>query len=177
MEAHRLPGRHLKADEMYSLIGLVEYVPRARYSFSAGQALSRFLQELKNGRIIGRRCPRCGRIYVPPRMYCEYCHVPTSEWVYVPDTGRIHTAVISYISAFRERMERPEIVGIVRLDVPGYPEESYEFAGLFHKLCGINEEDVKSGRAIGMRVKARWKPPEQRTGSITDIECFEPMEG
>ncbi len=171
-----LPGHGLKAKEMYSLPGLVEYVPRARYSFAAGQALSVFLKGLKEGKILGRKCPRCGRVYVPPRMYCEYCHVPTSEWVEVPDTGVIHTAVVSYISTFRERLEKPEIVGVVRLDAPGYPENSYEFAGLFHKFCGVSEEDVKTGKAIGMRVKARWKPVEERKGDITDIECFEPVE-
>ena len=173
----RLPGHPLKADEMYKLPGLIRYQPRARYEFTTGQALSVFLEGLKQGKILGRRCRKCGRIYVPPRMYCEYCHRPTDEWVEVPDTGVVHTAVISYIAATRERLEKPEIVGIIRLDVPGYPEDSYEFAGLFHRLCNVSEEDVKTGRIIGARVKARWRPPEQRRGDINDIECFEPIEG
>jgi uncharacterized OB-fold protein len=99
---------------------------------------------------------------------------PTVEIVEVPDTGTVHTAVVSYIKATRERLEKPEIVGIIRLDVPGYRDDEYEFAGLFHKLCGVTPEDVMSGRVIGMRVRARWRPPEERRGSILDIECFEP---
>ena len=169
------PGHYLKSKEMYSLPGLVEYKPRARYLFSAGQAQSRFLQGLKEGKILGVRCPRCGRVYVPPRMFCEYCHVPMDEWVELPGTGTIHTAVVSYIGTFRERREEPEIVGVVRLDAPGYTEGGYEFAGLFHRLCGITPEDVMSGRAIGMRVRPRWKPPEERRGDVNDIECFEPV--
>jgi len=173
----RLPGTYLRRDEMYRLPGLVRYKPRAKYSFSAGIAQTRFLQGLREGKILGVRCPVCGRVYVPPRAYCEYCHVPTSEWVELPGTGTIHTAVISYIGTFRERREKPEIVGVIRLDAPGYKEDGYEFAGLFHRLCGVSEDDVKSGRAIGMRVRPRWRPPEERRGDINDIECFEPVEG
>jgi uncharacterized OB-fold protein len=168
------PGRYLKKDEMYALTGLVEWVPRAKYLFSAGQAQSRFLQGLKEGRILGTRCPKCGRVYVPPRMFCEYCHTPMLEWVELPGTGEVHTAVVSYIGTFRERRKEPVIVGVIKLDAPGYTPGGYEFAGLFHRLCGVTPDDVISGRVVGMRVKPRWRPPEERRGDINDIECFEP---
>lgn len=172
-----LPGTYLKRDEYMKLPGMIKYQARARYLFSAGQAQSRFLKGLKEGRILGVKCPVCGRVYVPPRAYCEYCHAPTTDWVEVPGTGRIHTAVVSYIATDRSRLEEPEIVGVIRLDAPGYKEGQYEFAGLFHKICGVTPEQVMDGSAIGLRVKPRWKPVEERTGSITDIECFEPVEG
>jgi uncharacterized OB-fold protein len=175
----KLPGTYLKGDEMYRLPGLVEYTPQARYLFAAGQAVSRFLEGLKQGKILGKRCPRCGRVYVPPRSYCEYCFAPTAEWVEVSGEGEVHTAVVSYISTFRERLEKPEIIAVIRLYAPGYTgsRDEYEFAGMFHKLCGVEPDDVVSGRVIGMRVRPRWKPPEKRIGSINDIECFEPVEG
>ncbi len=171
------PGTYLKKSELEKLQGLIKYRPSVKYMFSAGQALSRFLKGLKEGKILGVRCPVCGRVYVPPRAYCEYCHAPTGEWIELPGTGVVHTAVVSYIAADRRRMEKPEIVGVIRLDVPGYKEDSYEFAGLFHKLCGITPEQVMNGKAIGIRVKPKWKPVEERTGSVTDIECFEPIGG
>lgn len=173
----RLPGTYLKGSEMYSLPGLVEYRPNVKYEFTAGQAQGRFLQGLKEGRILGVKCPRCGRVYVPPRMYCEYCMAPTTEWVELSGEGEVHTAVVSYISTFRERLEKPEIIAVIRLYAPGYtgkPDE-YEFPGLFHKLCNVEPDDVVSGRIIGARVRPRWRPPEERRGSVTDIECFEPV--
>ncbi|MEB3773530.1 MAG: Zn-ribbon domain-containing OB-fold protein [Desulfurococcales archaeon] len=173
----RLPGHYLKSKEMYSLPGLVEYKPYLRYMFSAGQAQSKFLEGLKQGRILGKRCPSCGRVYVPPRSYCEYCMRPTSDWVEVSGEGEVHTAVVSYISTFRERMEKPEIVAVIKLYAPGYTEKGYEFPGLFHKLCNVEPEDVESGRVIGMRVKPRWRPENERRGDINDIECFEPVGG
>lgn len=168
-------GTHLKAKDLQELPGLVVDRPRARYSFAVGQAVSRFLEGLKEGKILGVKCPSCGRVYVPPRSYCEYCMVPTRDWVELPGTGTIHTAVVSYIATDRSRLKEPEIVGVIRLDAPGYSEDSFEFAGLFHRFCGVKPEDVMSGKAIGMRVKPRWRPPEQRKGDINDIECFEPV--
>jgi uncharacterized OB-fold protein len=41
-----------------------------------------------------------------------------------------------------------------------------------HKLGEIEPADV----TIGMRVKAVWKPADQREGSITDIMYFKPLE-
>ncbi|GBF09011.1 conserved hypothetical protein [Aeropyrum pernix] len=173
----KLPGTYLSEKDLRALPGLVEHTPDAKYMFSAGQAQSRFLQGLREGRILGVKCPRCGRVYVPPRSYCEYCFAPTGEWVEVSGEGEVHTAVVSYISTFRERMEKPEIIAVVRLYAPGYTgkRDEYEFPGMFHKLCGVSEEDVKTGRVIGMRVKPKWRPPEERIGSVTDIECFEPV--
>jgi len=171
---NKLPGIKLKENEMYSLIGLVEDMPQAKYDFAAGTTISKFLQGLKEGKILGRKCPKCGRIFVPPRSYCEWCHVATNEWIEVPQTGEIHTAVITYISTKREKIEKPEVVGTIKLDVPGYRDGEYEFAGLFHKIC-VDPQDVISGKAIGMKVKVKWKPKEERTGSILDIECFEPL--
>lgn len=167
MKEIKLRGRGLKDEEFKRSI-LIEDKPIAKYAWSAGAALSKFLNELKEGKIIGRRCNKCGRILIPPRMYCELCFRPTDEWVYVRDIGRVTTAVVSYISADRARLEKPEVVGVIEFDdAPG--------SGIFHRL-NIKPEDVINRRVFGMRVKAVWKPKEQRVGSITDIEYFEPIE-
>ncbi len=163
---YKLPGTPLKRAEFEKAFK-VEDKPEAKYAWAAGQALSRFLEELKNGRIVGRRCRNCGKILIPPRMYCEHCFRPTGEWVYVRPVGRIVTAVVSYIAATRERLEKPEVIGIVEFeDAPG--------SGIFHRL-NIDPELVISRKAFGMRVKAVWKPPKEREGSINDILYFEPV--
>jgi len=43
--------------------------------------------------------------------------------------------------------------------------------GIMHLLGEVAPDDVK----IGMRVKAVWKPPEEREGSILDIKYFKPV--
>ncbi|MHA1593324.1 MAG: Zn-ribbon domain-containing OB-fold protein [Candidatus Baldrarchaeia archaeon] len=164
------PGHPLSEQDISTgKVLTTKWRPKARYMYAAGVAISKFLEELKNGRIVGRKCRKCGRILVPPRMYCEWCFRPTDEWVYVKDTGRVVTAVISYIAADRARLEKPEIIAVIELDgaSPGM--------GILHKLGEVDPEDVKNMKVFGMRVKAVWKPPEEREGSITDILYFRPL--
>ena len=43
---------------------------RIEYTVTAGHTLSRFLTGLVEGRLLGRRCPGCRKVYVPPRGAC-----------------------------------------------------------------------------------------------------------
>ncbi|KUO83650.1 MAG: DNA-binding protein, partial [Thermoproteus sp. CIS_19] len=94
-------------------------VGKARYEYTTGEALGRFLAGLKEGKILGTYCAKCGRVFVPPRMYCSYCFREVDGWVEARDEGVVVTGVMSYISATRARLERPVAVGVVKLDVPG----------------------------------------------------------
>jgi uncharacterized OB-fold protein len=139
--------------------------PNARYAWDAGVAIGRYLAELKEGRIIGVRCRRCRRTVVPPRNFCEWCFEPMSEWVYLQDTGVVNTFSICYVTWDMVRVKEPEIPAVIEIDgaSPG--------AGILHLLGEVDPKEVK----IGMRVKAVWKPPEERTGAITDIRYFRPV--
>ena len=71
-DKEELPGTPLKGrDIREGKVLTVEEQINAQYMWSTGVAMSRFLNELKKGKIIGRQCPKCGKIYVPPRMFCS----------------------------------------------------------------------------------------------------------
>jgi uncharacterized OB-fold protein len=144
----------------------IPYKARFSYSWDTGIAITRFLEELKKGKIVGRRCNRCKRTLVPPRMFCERDFIPTDEWVYVKDTGTVNTYSISHIAADASRLKKPLIVAVIDLD------GASEGIGILHMIG----DDVKpSEMNVGMKVKAVWKPRKQRTGSITDIRYFKPV--
>ena len=126
----------------------------------------RFLDELKQGRIVARKCSKCSRTLVPPRMYCEQCFRPTDEWTYVKDTGRVNTYSISHVAADASRLKEPLLVAVVELDgaSPGM--------GILHTLNEVEASRVQ----VGLRVQAVWKPAGEREGAITDIRYFKPME-
>jgi len=167
----KYPGVGLKEEDIKGKKVLTTVWPcNLKYSWSAGVAVGRFLTELKNGKIIGRVCKKCGRILIPPRMYCEWCWKPTDEWVYVKDTGTINTYAITHLATDGvTRLKEPMPIAVIQLDVPAKLPRF--FAGFLHYLGEVKPEDVK----FGMKVKAVWKPPEERVGSITDIKYFKPV--
>lgn len=143
--------------------------PNLKYAWDNGVAIGRYLAELKNGKIIGKKCNSCKRVLVPPRLFCELCWRPTDEWAFVKDTGTILTSVVSHVnwdaSPVKEG-DRYHTPAVIELDGAGKDQ------GIFHHINDIEPYDIK----IGMRVKAVWKKPEDRIGAITDIKYFKVIE-
>jgi len=139
--------------------------PNAKYLWSAGIAMSRFLNDLKKGKILASTCNKCGRIMVPPRMFCEQCFKPTDGWTHVKDTGTVNTYSVSFIAGDASRIKEPIIVAVIDLD------GASKGMGILHTMSEIDWKKVK----FGMKVKAVWKSEKERTGAITDIKYFKPM--
>src|SRR5438093_11485493 len=61
------PGREITTEEVRKgkVLESIQKV-EPRYNWAAGVAISRFLTELKNGKIIGRKCMQCKEFWVPP---------------------------------------------------------------------------------------------------------------
>jgi len=161
-----LPGTPLSDAAVHQgKVLTLEWPSSLRYAWDTGVAVGRFLSELKNGRIIGRRCHRCQRVLVPPRMFCERCFRPTDAWQYVEDSGTINTYSESHIRWDASRTEEPILVAVIEID-------GASRGGLLHYLGEVRAEDLH----IGMKVKAVWKPAEERQGSILDIRYFRPFD-
>ncbi|MEE8174519.1 MAG: Zn-ribbon domain-containing OB-fold protein, partial [Dehalococcoidia bacterium] len=131
------------------------------YEWSAGIAGSRFFQEIRdNKRIMGTKCPKCSRVLVPPRIFCEECFVDVEEWVEVSSKGELVTFGESYLGTDGSKLKEPWIVGIIRLDGAD--------GGLIHYIGEARPEELK----IGMRMEAVFN--EKRNGNILDIKHFRP---
>jgi hypothetical protein len=154
---------HLSDEKFRSGIA-VDFAVDARYSWDAGIAIGRYLEGLKEGKILGRVCYQCSRTLVPPRMFCEQCFRPTDRWVEVEDTGRVNTFSICHIRWDMQPLEEPELPAVIEIDgaSPGI--------GFMHKLGEVAPEDI----SVGMAVEAVWRPEGERRGSILDIRHFRP---
>ncbi len=158
-------GTALKEDDIErQKVLTVAYQPKAKYEWATGIAIGRFLKGLKAGEILGTRCEHCGRVVVPPRVFCEWCFKRTDSWVKLPDTGIVNTFSVSYITADTTRVKTPIIPAVIGID-------STTNAGFLHLIGGAKPDEVR----IDMRVKAVWLEPSQRKGSITDIKYFAPL--
>ncbi|MFN2591447.1 MAG: Zn-ribbon domain-containing OB-fold protein [Candidatus Dormibacteria bacterium] len=137
---------------------------RAEYRWDAGEAIGRYLDGLQAGRIMGRECRGCGRVLVPPRMFCEQCFRPTDRWVEVPATGTVNTYSVCSVTWDMRKLTMPELPAVIDL-------EGAVGSGILHKLGEVDPADVH----IGMHVEAVWKPAGQRQGSILDISHWRPV--
>jgi len=135
------------------------------YRFTAGEATSRFLSELKEGKIVGQRCPSCKNVYVPPRGSCAKCGVATEEEVEVSDKGTVMSFTIVHIPIPGNPIKPPYVVANIILDGSDIT--------FIHLISGaVPNEDVH----IGMRVAAVWKPKEEWDYTMENIAWFEPID-
>jgi len=140
------------------------YVPDMPYDYHAGFYYSRFLKELRdNKRIIGVKCPGCGRVYVPPRIVCRDCFVTMEEFVEIGDEGTLLAFTVTnfpYTDTTTGEPKRiPFTAAYIRLDGAD--------SNIVHCLDETDEKKI----AAGMRVRAVFS--EDRTGDyFHDIDHF-----
>jgi uncharacterized OB-fold protein len=159
---YAMGGHPLSDAEFRSAVGAVDFSVDARYAWDAGVAVGRFLEGLRTGKILGRECRRCGRVLVPPRMFCERCFRGTDAWLEVESTGVVQTYSVCHVSWDMQPLETPELPAVIAIDGSD--------GGFLHKLGEIASDDVR----VGMAVEAVWKPVGERVGSILDIVYFRP---
>jgi uncharacterized OB-fold protein len=132
------------------------------YTYAASPEESSFFRGLAEGRIIGQRCPVCGKVYVPPRSACPVDGVPTTEEVELPDVGTVTTFCVVNVPFLGQRIKPPYVSAYILLDGADI--------ALMHLILGIPAEEVR----MGLRVKAVWKPREEWGTTIENISHFAP---
>jgi uncharacterized OB-fold protein len=132
------------------------------YLYAASPEESAFYRGLNEGRIVGQRCPTCQKVYVPPRSACPADGTPTAEEVEVSQTGTITTFCIVNVPFLGQKILPPYVSAYVLLDGADI--------AVLHLILGIPAAEVR----MGMRVKAVWKPEDEWTYSLENIDHFEP---
>lgn len=132
------------------------------YTRSTGPVLGRFLTGLRDGVVVAGRTAD-GQVVVPPPEYDPVTHRALEDFVEVSSEGTVTSWTWVPEPVKHQPFDRPFAFALVTLDGATRP--------LLHALDVSSPEEVSTG----MRVRVRWRA--ERTGDITDIECFEPAEG
>jgi hypothetical protein len=135
---------------------------RLHYQHSASAEESRYLRALREGKLIGQRCPACGKVYIPPRGACPVDGVPTTTDVELPDTGIVTTFCVVNVPFQGQRVPSPYVAASVLLDGADIAFQ--------HLVLGCEPAEVR----MGMRVRAVWKPPGEWGTTSENISHFEP---
>lgn len=133
-----------------------------RYHHYASPTETSHLLALAEGRLVGQRCPSCGKVYLPPRGACPTCGVPTDEDVALPDTGIVTTFCVVNVPFAGQKVEPPYVAASVLIDGADIAFQ--------HLILGCPAQDVR----MGMRVRAAWKPRDEWSVTMENISHFEP---
>jgi uncharacterized OB-fold protein len=132
------------------------------YQHSASPEESRYLRGLSEGRLLGQRCPACGKVYLPPRGACPTDGVPTTDEVELPDTGTVTTFCIVNVPFAGQRISPPYVAAYVLIDGADIP--------ILHLILGCPADAVH----MGMRVGAVWRPRQEWGPTPQNIDHFAP---
>ncbi|HPN95380.1 MAG: SCP-2 sterol transfer family protein [bacterium ADurb.Bin236] len=133
--------------------------------YSTGPVMGKFFEGLIEKKILANKCPKCGRMQVPPREVCAECRCWAGDMIEVGPSGTITLIEIIYYSSpdplTGETRETPYAQVHILLDGIG-KEETF-----WHLLKNEDLADTKKGD----RVRPVWS--DNRVGSVHDIIHFE----
>jgi uncharacterized protein len=139
-------------------VEIVETPIRLDFSYTPGVAASRFLRSVEKGEIVGQRCPKCQKVYVPPRGACSMCGVATDEELTLTGRGTVTTFCVTNVPS--PGLEPPYVTAWIRLD-------GADITSMFL----IQECDPSEVR-LGMRVEPVWAA--EKKPNIGSIKYYRP---
>jgi uncharacterized OB-fold protein len=133
-----------------------------QYRYFAGETASRFFNSLRHeGRIYGTKCPKCNRVLVPARSFCDACFVNTEGWI---ETGPAGTLEIFTIvgTQFPGLPAPPFVMGYVTLDGAD--------TAILNRVENIDLADINgAARRLMKRLRVTARFSDHRDGRITDF--------
>lgn len=139
---------------------VVNILPPIQCNWSVGVYLERFYQDLEKKKLTGIKCPKCGKVYAPPRKFCSDCGVPMKSFVPLKDTGEIINYTVCCQNVNGSRRDEPIVIGLVRLDGAD---------------TGIYGEIRPAGAKVEVGIRVRAVFADKPGVTVGSLSHFEPV--
>jgi len=103
-----------------------------------------YSEALKQQKLLGLKCNKCGTVTVPPKMVCRSCASLELEVLELKGTGRIQTFTICNVASEGREGEVPYTILLVELD---------EGPWIMGNLVDADPEKATMDALIGKRVE------------------------
>lgn len=123
--------------------------------------LELLVQGFKEKKILGRKCHKCGTVYVPGLSFCRKCFVTIEDVVEVSKKGKIACYTASLADVRGNPVENITVSVQVNLD------------GSDSWLMGHLEIDDWKKVYVGMPTELVLR--EETNGTLADMVCFRPV--
>jgi uncharacterized protein len=135
-----------------------------RYDYSLGEVAGRFMNGLRDGKILATRCSKSGLTYLPPRSFCEQSFEPCDSWVEAGLAGVIEQSTI-VVRGYEGKRPTPQAVAFVRLDGVDSAIANY--------IDGLDMSDLRAAmKRIEPGARVRVVFGAEREGRITDFSFY-----
>jgi uncharacterized OB-fold protein len=100
-----------------------------------------FYKFVKEEKLMGARCNKCGQLIVPPKPMCTKCLSKDLRWKELPKQGKLQTYTVIHVSSKQFQASTPYAVGIVEL------EDGAQLPGM---IKDIAFDELKVGISLGV---------------------------
>ena len=135
---------------------------RLDYTFTAGDATTRFLKGITQKKIIGQQATSTSKVYVPPRGADPELGATTSIEVEVAQVGTVTSFCVVNLQFYGSAMEIPYTSALILLDGADL--------SIMHLIQEIPADQVR----VGMRVEAVWRDDADIEPTLESIKWFRP---
>jgi len=114
--------------------------------------IEQFYKYISQGKLMGGKCKKCGKIHLPPRPLCDKCFSKEFEWTQIQPKGKLLTYTIIYVAPPQFEQMAPYAVGIIQL------ENDLKIPGM---IRDVERERIKIGMELTMQfdtsaVQSQW---------------------
>ena len=113
-----------------------------------------YLDGLKNGKILGSKCKRCGAVMLPQKPVCGKCGSTDLEEIESKGEGTIRSFTVINVAPPQLTDKAPYVVAMVRLD---------EEPSIMGRLLGV---DPTKPEEIKMGTRVKFEPLEENEKTI-----------
>jgi uncharacterized OB-fold protein len=103
--------------------------------------IEQFYKHIGQGKLLGAKCRKCGKVHLPPRPLCEDCLSKEFDWTALPTKGKLLTYTIIHIAPTQFQASAPYAVGIVEF------EKDLKLPGM---IQGVSLEQIRVGMDLTM---------------------------
>ena len=107
----------------------------------ASFTIEQFYKHINQGKLLGGRCTKCGKVHLPPRPLCDNCYSKDFEWTEIPSRGKLVTYTVIHIAPAQFQSMAPYAMGIIEL------ANGLRIPGMIN---GVAQEQVKIGMELKM---------------------------
>ncbi len=100
--------------------------------------VARLVEALKEGKLLGTKCSKCGAKYLPPRAHCR-CGSHEMEWYEAPTKGKLFTYTMVTFPPDSMARYAPYIVAVAELE---------DGSRLLAQITGVTPQTLRVGLPV-----------------------------